>query len=400
MIFIPDLNSLVEKLAIGYRLATMKMDVISRKCAPLTSDCAKRAPMIAASSPASQYSIPAAGTVGVVAPRPWQQVLAEAVTDPAELCSLLHLDDTVIPPALRAAQAFSLRVPRSFVARMRPGDPNDPLLLQVLPVAAESHSSAGFSADPIGDLASRIAPGVLHKYHGRVLLVTTGACAVHCRYCFRRHFPYDAESPLAAGWQRTLEHVRADSSISEVILSGGDPLSLTERRLRQLSTALQEIPHVRRLRIHTRYPVVLPERVDAALLEWLGELRLQKVMVIHANHAQELDQQVERACRKLRDTGTVLLNQAVLLAGVNATVADLRQLSERLFEIGVLPYYLHLLDKVAGAAHFDIEAAAAFRLHRALATELPGYLLPRLVREDPGAAAKSPVFETLELQAE
>jgi EF-P beta-lysylation protein EpmB len=374
----------------------MKMGVISRKCALITSECAKRAPMIAASSPASQHSIPLPHA-GAVALRPWQQVLAEAVTDPAELCSLLQLDEAMIPPALRAAQAFSLRVPRSFVARMRPADPNDPLLLQILPVAAEGQSNAGFSVDPIGDLAARVVPGLLHKYHGRVLLVTTGACAVHCRYCFRRHFPYDAESPLAAGWQRTLDHVRADSSVREVILSGGDPLSLTERRLRQLSTALEEIPHVRRLRIHTRYPVVLPERVDTALLAWLSELRLQKVMVIHANHAQELDQQVERACRELRATGTVLLNQSVLLAGVNATVADLQHLSERLFEIGVLPYYLHLLDKVAGAAHFDIDAVTASRLHRALAARLPGFLLPRLVREEQGATAKSPVYETLEV---
>src|ERR1044071_9194754 len=275
MIFIPDLNSLVEKLAIGYCLPTMKLGVISRKCDPITSECAQRAPMIAASSPASQYPTAVPSTAGAATSRPWQQVLAEAVTDPAELCSLLQLDATLIPAALRAAQAFSLRVPRGFVARMRRGDPNDPLLLQVLPLAAEDTASPGFSTDPIGDLAARVMPGLLHKYRGRVLLVTTGACAVHCRYCFRRHFPYDAEPPLAAAWQGTLEHVRADASISEVILSGGDPLSLSERRLRQLSTALEDIPHVRRLRIHTRYPVVQPERVDAALLAWLGELRLQ-----------------------------------------------------------------------------------------------------------------------------
>jgi EF-P beta-lysylation protein EpmB len=352
--------------------------------------------MIAASSPASQYSPPAPRPAGMAAPQPWQQVLAEAVTDPNELCALLQLDGAMAPAALRAAQSFALRVPRGFVARMRPGDPNDPLLLQVLPVAAENTAQPGFGLDPIGDLAARVVPGLLHKYHGRVLLVTTGACAVHCRYCFRRHFPYQAESPLAAAWQHALEHVRSDTSITEVILSGGDPLSLTERRLRQLSSALEEIPHVRRLRIHTRYPVVLPERVDAALLAWLSELRLQKVMVIHANHAQELDEQVQHACRELSATGTMLLNQSVLLAGVNATVPALRQLSERLFEIGVLPYYLHLLDKVAGAAHFDIDVATASRLHRALAAELPGYLLPRLVREEPGAAAKSPVLEGLE----
>jgi EF-P beta-lysylation protein EpmB len=309
------------------------------------------------------------------------------------LCRMLGLDPELALGARHAAHAFSLRVPRSFVARMRRGDRYDPLLLQVLPVARETEVATGFGHDPIGDLAARSAPGLLHKYRGRVLLVATGACAVHCRYCFRRHFPYQGESPLAEGWQRTLDYVRADSSISEVILSGGDPLSLNERRLSQLSAALQQIPHVRRLRIHTRYPVVLPERIDAALLAWLRELPLQKVMVIHANHAQELDPQVAAACGELRATGTVLLNQTVLLAGINATVPALQQLSERLFAIGVLPYYLHVLDKVAGAAHFDVPLATALRLHHELAAVLPGYLLPRLVREDAGAASKTALFE-------
>jgi EF-P beta-lysylation protein EpmB len=346
--------------------------------------------MIAASSIASQYSADAA-------PRPWQQALAAAVTDPAELCQLLDLDPELVLPARHAAATFSLRVPRSFVARMRRGDRHDPLLLQVLPLAQESLAVTGFGADPLGELAARAAPGVLHKYCGRVLLVATGACAVHCRYCFRRHFPYEAEAALAAGWSRALDYVRADDSITEVILSGGDPLSLSQRRLSQLGDALQAIPHVRRLRIHTRYPVVLPERIDSALLAWLHELPLQKVMVIHANHAQELDAQVAAVCSELRSTGTVLLNQTVLLAGINDSVAALRQLSERLFAIGVLPYYLHVLDKVAGAAHFDVPTRLALRLHRELAAELPGYLLPRLVREDAGGASKTALYEALEL---
>jgi EF-P beta-lysylation protein EpmB len=263
------------------------------------------------------------------------------------------------------------------------------VLLTVLPLGEQCRVTAGCGIEPSGGLAARPGPGVLRKDSGRVCLVTTGACAVHCRYCFRRHFPYEAESPLAEGWRHALDYVRADSSIDEVILSGGDPLSLSERRLSQLGTALQQIPHVRRLRIHTRYPVVLPERIDKALLAWLRELPLQKVMVIHANHAQELDQQVASACAELRGTGTVLLNQTVLLAGINDSVAALRQLSERLFASGVLPYYLHVLDKVAGAAHFDVSTATALRLHRELAAELPGYLLPRLVREDAGATSKT-----------
>jgi EF-P beta-lysylation protein EpmB len=354
--------------------------------------------MIAASSPASQHSHDAATLpLRKSGNHPWQQLLADAVTDPTELCQLLGLDPELALAARPAARAFSLRVPRSFIARMRPGDRHDPLLLQVLPVAQEMQVAAGFGTDPIGDLAARTLPGLLHKYHGRVLLVATGACAVHCRYCFRRHFPYEAESPLADGWQGTLDYVRADSTISEVILSGGDPLSLSERRLSQLSTALQQIPHVRRLRIHTRYPVVLPERVDAALLEWLRTMPLQKVMVIHANHAQELDGDVAAALSELRATGTVLLNQTVLLAGINDTLTALQQLSERVFEIGVLPYYLHVLDKVAGAAHFEVSTVTALRLHRELAAEVPGYLLPRLVRECAGAPAKTALYESLEI---
>lgn len=321
----------------------------------------------------------------------WQQALADAINDPAELCRLLDLDPALVPGASQAAQGFALRVPRGFVGRMKRGDPRDPLLLQVLPLAAELQQVGGFSLDPVGDMASRAGAGILHKYHGRALLVATGACAVHCRYCFRRHFPYAEESALADGWRDAVEHLRADPSISEIILSGGDPLSLSDRRLKQLTDALQSVPHIRRLRIHTRYPVVLPERVDDGLLQWLSGLPLQKVVVIHANHANELDQSVAAACRDLTGAGATLLNQAVLLAGVNDSVPALAELSEALFAIGVLPYYLHLLDRVQGAAHFEIDESTALRLHEALMQRLPGYLVPKLVREVPGAASKTPV---------
>jgi EF-P beta-lysylation protein EpmB len=325
----------------------------------------------------------------------WQQALADAISDPAELCAILGLDASLAhaahAPISGATGGFPLRVPRGFVDRMRRGDPKDPLLLQVLPLAAELHAAEGFTTDPVGDLASKTAPGVLHKYTGRALLVTTGACAVHCRYCFRRHFPYGEESALLDGWRSTIEHLQADASVDELILSGGDPLSLSDRRLQQLTDALQAVPHIRRLRIHTRYPIVLPERVDQGLLAWLGGLRLQKVVVIHANHAQELDDDVRRACADLAGTGATLLNQSVLLAGVNDSVETLAALSEALFAMNVLPYYLHVLDKVAGAAHFDVDRATALRLHAGLARVLPGYLLPRLVREVPGAASKTPV---------
>jgi EF-P beta-lysylation protein EpmB len=317
--------------------------------------------------------------------------LADAISDPAELCTVLGLDPALILPAIEAAKGFALRVPRSYVARMRYGDPNDPLLLQVLPVAAELEKTQGFVSDPVGDMERRAAPGLLNKYHGRALLIATGACAVHCRYCFRRHFPYAEESALQHGWQPALDRLRADASIDEVILSGGDPWSLSDRRLRQLTDALQAIPHVRRLRVHTRYPIVLPERVDCGLLDWLSGLRLQKVVVMHANHAREIDESVREACRKLAGAGATLLNQSVLLSGVNDTVEALAALSEALFETQVLPYYLHVLDKVQGAAHFDVGQARALQLHEQLTARLPGYLVPRLVREVPGAPAKTPV---------
>jgi EF-P beta-lysylation protein EpmB len=340
--------------------------------------------MIAATSPASQFD--SAG------PEPrWQRALAEAVSDPTELCRLLDLDPALIPPALLAAGDFPLRVPRGYIARMRRGDPCDPLLLQVLPAAAELVEAPGFGVDPVGDLGCREAPGLLHKYYGRSLLVATGACAIHCRYCFRRHFPYQEESAAPHGWSAALERLKADSSINEVILSGGDPWSLSDRRLKQLTDALQELPHVRRLRVHTRYPVVLPERVDRGLIAWLESLKLQCVVVIHANHANELDEHVRSACSRLAGAGATLLNQSVLLKRVNDRVDTLAALSEALFEAGVLPYYLHLLDKVRGAAHFEVEEARAVELHEELAARLPGYLVPRLVREVAGARAKSPV---------
>lgn len=340
--------------------------------------------MIAASSTAGQLK------TGLPRAR-WQQILAEAVTRPAELCDILGLDPALIAPALQAAEGFPLRVPRGFIARMRRGDPHDPLLLQVLPAGAELRAVEGFSLDPVGDMASRASTGLLHKYSGRALLVATGACAVHCRYCFRRHFPYSEESALADGWEAAVGHLRDDPSISEIILSGGDPLSLSDRRLTQLTDALKSAPHIRRLRIHTRYPVVLPERVDDGLLKWLSGLSLQKVVVIHANHANELNDEVHRACHDLESSGAMLLNQSVLLAGVNDSIAALAALSEALFAMRVLPYYLHVLDRVQGAAHFEIAADRALELHAGLMQTLPGYLVPKLVREVPGAASKTPV---------
>jgi len=321
----------------------------------------------------------------------WQQAWREAVRDPRELLALLGLNAAVLPVSDAAAQPFTLRVPRGFVARMRHGDPADPLLRQVLPLDAELMQVEGFGLDAVGDAAANIGPGVLHKYHGRALLVATGSCAIHCRYCFRRHFPYSEETAAANGWQAAIETIRADTSLTEIILSGGDPLSLSTHKLLELTTSLRRIPHIQRLRLHTRLPVVLPERIDAEFLDWLDDLPWAKVIVIHANHSNEFDPDVDDALSALRGVGAHLLNQAVLLRGVNDDADTLRDLCERGFEAGVLPYYLHQLDRVNGAAHFEISDERAQALHTELLATLPGYLVPKLVREVAGDASKRPL---------
>lgn len=319
----------------------------------------------------------------------WMAAMADAVTRPEELLQLLRLDTSL--PALDAARlrGFPLRVPRSFVARMETGNPQDPLFLQVWPAAAESAEAGGYAVDAVGDLNKLKPGGLIHKYHGRALVIATGACAVNCRYCFRRHFPYSDALAVRGQWRETLAQIEADPTIEEVILSGGDPLALGDDKLAVFVEALDRIPHVRRLRLHTRVPVVLPARVDAGLLGWLSATRLQKVIVLHVNHAREIDAEVADACAALRGTGAMLLNQAVLLRAVNDSTDALAELSERLFAVGVLPYYLHMLDKVQGAAHFDLDETVAQALMQGLSARLPGYLVPKLVREIAGEPAKT-----------
>ena len=316
----------------------------------------------------------------------WQRELATAIRDAGELRSMLGL------PADAAGDAgFPVRVPRGYVARMRHGDPGDPLLAQVLPTAAEAREVPGFGPDPVGDRAAMIRPGVLHKYHGRVLLVTTGACGIHCRYCFRREFPYADANPRPDEWQAAIDYIAADNSIEEVILSGGDPLSLSDRKLADLVERIEAVPHVGTLRIHTRLPIVLPQRVDDALCEWLHGTRLATVVVLHANHGNEIDASVGTAVERLRATEATVLNQAVLLRGVNDDADAMVELSRRLFAAGVLPYYLHMLDPVRGAAQFEIGSEEARRLMAAVAARLPGYLVPRLVVEQAGRPGKTPL---------
>ena len=317
----------------------------------------------------------------------WQHALRQAVTRPADLLALLDLDPALPQLDFERLKDFPLRVPLGFVRRMRPGDPHDPLFLQVWPSAAEGRTVPGFGLDAVGDLAVE-QDGVLHKYEGRVLLIATGACAVHCRYCFRRHFPYGDALAARERWRPALARIAEDPTIAEVILSGGDPLSLSDDRLADLLEGLAAIPHVRRLRIHTRQPIVLPERVDAGLLRVLADAPFDKAMVLHANHANELDSAVAEACEGLRGAGLVLLNQSVLLRGVNDSADALHGLHERLFTLGVLPYYLHLLDRVDGTAHFEVPEERARDLMRALTVRSPGYLVPRLAREVQGDPSK------------
>ncbi len=326
----------------------------------------------------------------------WQQQLAEAIRDPVQLLAELGLEPALLGDAAAVARAqaqFPLRVPRAFVARMRRGDPRDPLLRQVLPLALEQAAVPGFGGDPLGEAAARRAPGLLQKYAGRALLMTTSACAVHCRYCFRRDHDYaqDQASGESGRWEQALARVAADPSIEELILSGGDPLSLGNARLAELVHRVQDMGHVKRLRLHTRTPIVLPARVDQGLLTLLSGAAAQVLVVVHANHAAEIDAEVAGALAALRGTGATLLNQSVLLAGVNDATEALAELSLRLFEAGTLPYYLHLLDPVGGVAHFDVSEARARQLLRELNARLPGYLVPRLVREIAGRPGKTPV---------
>jgi EF-P beta-lysylation protein EpmB len=323
-------------------------------------------------------------------PTRWQTELARAWHEPGALLARLGLTPGDVDLAPEAA-GFPLRVPEAFAARMRPGDPRDPLLRQVLPDAAELVEAPGYVADPVDDAGAAVLPGLLHKYRGRALLVATGACAVHCRYCFRRHFPYAEARPTEAHLEAVQGHLAADPSLREVILSGGDPLMLPDARLAALAESLAGIPHLRRLRLHTRLPVVLPARVDGALLAWLRASPLQVVVVLHANHPAELDDAVGGAAEALRSTGALLFNQAVLLRGVNDDVDVQEALCERLGALGVMPYYVHQLDPVAGAAHFAVGDDAARALEVALRARLPGYLVPRVVREVPGAPGKLPL---------
>jgi EF-P beta-lysylation protein EpmB len=319
----------------------------------------------------------------------WQTQLSEAITSIDELLSLLQLES--LRTSVYVPKHFELRVPRGFVAKMTVGDSNDPLLKQVLPDQQEQIKVTGYVADPLHENAQNPVKGMLHKYQSRVLLTITGACAIHCRYCFRQHFDYSANMPTADAKESIIRYITEHPEVNEVILSGGDPLNVTNRRLFAWLDTLESLPQLTTIRLHTRLPLVIPARLDDALLARLSQSRCHIVMVIHCNHANEIDTLTSEYLQRARSAGVTLLNQAVLLKGINDSVETQTQLSQRLFSCGVLPYYLHVLDKVAGAAHFDRDERSSIELYWSLLAALPGYLVPKLVRELPNKPFKVPI---------
>ncbi|MDI7659790.1 EF-P beta-lysylation protein EpmB [Cronobacter universalis] len=321
----------------------------------------------------------------------WLSQLADVITDPDELLHLLNIDASEELLAGRdARRLFALRVPRAFAARMEKGNPQDPLLRQVLTAREEFVAAPGFTTDPLEEQNS-VVPGLLHKYHNRALLLVKGGCAVNCRYCFRRHFPYADNQGNKRNWQAALDYIAAHPELDEIIFSGGDPLMAKDHELEWLVANIEAIPHIKRLRIHSRLPIVIPARITDALVRLLGETRLQVLLVNHINHAQEIDDAFRARMAKLRAAGVTLLNQSVLLKGVNDNAATLAALSNALFDAGVMPYYLHVLDKVQGAAHFMVSDDEARAIMRELLSQVSGYLVPKLAREIGGEPSKTPL---------
>ncbi|CCQ11136.1 Lysyl-lysine 2,3-aminomutase [Pseudoalteromonas luteoviolacea B = ATCC 29581] len=320
----------------------------------------------------------------------WQKELANVVTDPIKLVQTLEIEDFFTEKDLQARQLFPMRVPWPFIHKMRKGDPNDPLLKQVMPAHQEFLQKAGYVKDPLLEQQSAL-PGLLHKYRSRVLVLLKTGCAVNCRYCFRRHFPYQDNQINKHGLQHTIDYIANDNQINEVILSGGDPLMAKDDTIDWFMTHIEAIPHITRMRIHSRLPVVIPSRITESLCGRFKQSRLKIVFVNHINHANEIDAPFKQAMQKLKDANVMLLNQAVLLKGINNDAKSLCELSEALFNTDILPYYLHLLDKVEGASHFDIEEEEARALIAEILTELPGFLVPKLVREIGGKQSKTPI---------
>jgi len=317
----------------------------------------------------------------------WQQELAEGFNNINEICEYLNITQ-LSKKFIEANSNFPLRVPRGFVDRMEKNNINDPLLKQILPIKSESLETLGFTYDPVGDIESIAETGIIHKYHGRVLVITTGSCAINCRYCFRRNFPYDDYQLTTTKHLKAINYIESHQDISEVILSGGDPLLLSDQKLMGFIHKLESIPHIKRIRIHSRIPIVLPSRITTKLCDELSAIKKDLILVVHSNHANELNQQVKLACERLKNANITLLNQAVLLKGINDSADQLCALHEKLFTFHIMPYYLHLLDKAVGTAHFEVSQDDGIHLMNQIKRVLPGYLVPKFVKEQAGAANK------------
>lgn len=321
----------------------------------------------------------------------WQNELRDCVTNPYELFELLELDKNLLDEVLTSLPNFSLKVPRNFIDRMQKKNFHDPLLQQILPLKQELKKTPGYHLDPLDEKKFNPVPGLLHKYHGRVLLTLTSACGIHCRYCFRKNFPYEENNPGNSGWDAVFHYISKDKTISEVILSGGDPLVANDHTLQKIKLKLETIPHIKRFRIHSRMPIILPNRITPELIEAITSGHLKTILVTHCNHPQEINQAVKSAISLLSQHQITLLNQSVLLKKVNDDVETLVKLSESLYDAHILPYYLHLFDKIEGGAHFDLPLETARWLHWQMAQKLPGFLVPKLVCEKSGAPAKLPI---------
>jgi EF-P beta-lysylation protein EpmB len=319
----------------------------------------------------------------------WKAELSNCVSSIDELLNQLGLKPEDLKATEQAASKFPIKVPQPFVQLMEYGNPNDPLLKQVLPITSELQVDSNFSTDPVGESSFNPVPGIVHKYRNRVLMIISPNCAINCRYCFRRHFPYDDNRQSKQQWLKALDYLKTKPEINEVIYSGGDPLAANDNFLRWLTGEIESIKHIKRLRIHTRLPVVIPSRIDDQLLNWLSNTRLKPTFVLHINHANEIDSALSQGINRLKQAGIMVLNQSVLLKGINDTSDQLINLSEKLFNVGIMPYYLHMLDPVQGASHFDVPEDRAVEIFSQIQAELPGFLVPKLVQERAGETSKS-----------
>ena len=319
----------------------------------------------------------------------WKAELSNCISSIDELLNQLGLKAEDLNTTEQAASQFPIKVPQPFVKLMQYGNPQDPLLKQVLPITSELQIDSNFSTDPVSESSFNPVPGIVHKYRNRVLMIISPSCAINCRYCFRRHFPYEDNRQSKQQWLKALDYLKTKPEINEVIYSGGDPLAANDNFLSWLTSEIESIKHIKRLRIHTRLPVVIPSRIDDPLLNWLSNTRLKPTVVLHINHANEIDTALSQGVSRLKQAGILVLNQSVLLKGINDNSRQLICLSEKLFDAGILPYYLHMLDPVQGASHFDVPEAQAVEIFNQIQSKLPGFLVPKLVQERAGETSKS-----------